>query len=172
MAPHSSTLAWKIPWMEEPGGLQSMGSQRVWHNWATSLLYFTCVYIYLWSAVSWGFSVIRHVCKDNVLFPTSHFLLDSLQLDFGPYQSKISSLPLHQSRVTRHLHEANRVVSSWFSSYCDMIEHALLLKTFSLLVFSYLAATPSQSCLLIHFPLLTSEFWSFPGLILRFIYIL
>ena len=29
MAPHSSTLAWKIPWMEEPGGLQSMGSQRV-----------------------------------------------------------------------------------------------------------------------------------------------
>ena len=32
MAPHSSTLAWKIPWMEEPGGLQSMGSQRVGHN--------------------------------------------------------------------------------------------------------------------------------------------
>ena len=29
MAPHSSTLAWKIPWMEEPGRLQSMGSQRV-----------------------------------------------------------------------------------------------------------------------------------------------
>ena len=35
MAPHSSTLAWKIPWMEEPGRLQSMGSQRVRHNWAT-----------------------------------------------------------------------------------------------------------------------------------------
>ena len=29
---HSSTLAWKIPWTEEPGGLQSMGSQRVRHN--------------------------------------------------------------------------------------------------------------------------------------------
>ena len=29
MAPHSSTLPWKIPWMEEPGGLQSMGSPRV-----------------------------------------------------------------------------------------------------------------------------------------------
>ena len=38
MATHSSTLAWKIPWTEEPGGLQSMGSQRVRHNWATSLL--------------------------------------------------------------------------------------------------------------------------------------
>ena len=40
MAPHSSTLAWKIPWMEEPGRLQSMGSLRVGHNWATSLFTF------------------------------------------------------------------------------------------------------------------------------------
>ena len=32
MAPHSSTLAWKIPWMEDPGGLQSMGSLRVGHD--------------------------------------------------------------------------------------------------------------------------------------------
>ena len=32
MATHSSTLAWKIPWMEEPGRLQSMGSQRVGHD--------------------------------------------------------------------------------------------------------------------------------------------
>ena len=37
MAPHSSTLAWKIPWMEEPGKLQSMGLQRVGHDLATSL---------------------------------------------------------------------------------------------------------------------------------------
>ena len=37
MAPHSSTLAWRIPWMEEPGRLQSMGSLRVGHDWATSL---------------------------------------------------------------------------------------------------------------------------------------
>ena len=41
MAPYSSTLAWKIPWMEEPGGLQSMGSLRVGHDSATSLLLFT-----------------------------------------------------------------------------------------------------------------------------------
>ena len=41
MAPHSSTLAWKILWMEEPGWLQSMWSQRVRHNWATSLSLFT-----------------------------------------------------------------------------------------------------------------------------------
>ena len=36
MAPHSSTLAWSIPWTEEPGRLQSIGSQRVGHDWATS----------------------------------------------------------------------------------------------------------------------------------------
>ena len=41
MAPHSSTLAWRIPWVEEPGGLQSMGSLRVRHDWATSLSLFT-----------------------------------------------------------------------------------------------------------------------------------
>ena len=41
MAPHSSTLAWRIPWMEEPGRLQSMGSLRVGHDWATSLSLFT-----------------------------------------------------------------------------------------------------------------------------------
>ena len=41
MAPHSSTLAWKIPWAEEPGELQSMGSLRVGHDRATSLSLFT-----------------------------------------------------------------------------------------------------------------------------------
>ena len=37
MAIHSSILAWKIPWTKEPGRLQSMGSQKVGHDWATSL---------------------------------------------------------------------------------------------------------------------------------------
>ena len=41
MATHSSTLAWKIPWMEEPARLQSIGSLRVRHDWATSLSLFT-----------------------------------------------------------------------------------------------------------------------------------
>ena len=41
MATHSSTLTWKIPWTEEPGRLQSMGSLRVSHDWATSLSLFT-----------------------------------------------------------------------------------------------------------------------------------
>ena len=41
MATHSSILAWRIPWTEEPGGLQSMGSLRGGHDWATSLSLFT-----------------------------------------------------------------------------------------------------------------------------------
>ena len=41
MTPNSSTLAWKIPWTEEPGRLQSMGSLRVGHDWATSLSLFS-----------------------------------------------------------------------------------------------------------------------------------
>ena len=40
MTPHPSTLAWQIPWTEEPGGLQSMGSLRVGHDWATSFSLF------------------------------------------------------------------------------------------------------------------------------------
>ena len=43
MASHSSILAWRIPWTEEPGGLQSMGSQRVGHDWATSLTSLHCI---------------------------------------------------------------------------------------------------------------------------------
>ena len=44
VAPHSSTLAWKILWTEEPGRLQSMGSRRVRHDWATSLSLFTIMH--------------------------------------------------------------------------------------------------------------------------------
>ena len=44
MAAHSSTLAWKIPWMEEPVRLKSMGSLRVRHDWATSLSLFTLMH--------------------------------------------------------------------------------------------------------------------------------
>ena len=45
MAPHSSTPAWGIPWTEEPGGLQSMGSRRVGHDWATELNWYMFVYV-------------------------------------------------------------------------------------------------------------------------------
>ena len=62
MATHSSTLAWKIPWTEEPGRLQSMGSQRVGHDWVTSLLLSLgkkiqeeniCISAHMWYIHSW-----------------------------------------------------------------------------------------------------------------------
>ena len=69
MATHSSTLAWRIPWREEPGGLQSMGSQRVGHDWATSLHFcfidytkaFDCVgHNKLWKTLT-GTGIIDHL---------------------------------------------------------------------------------------------------------------
>ena len=57
MATHSSTLAWRIPWREKPGRLLSMGSQRVEHDWATSLhLSILCI-AFLWDS------------DENLLFP-------------------------------------------------------------------------------------------------------
>ena len=57
MATHSSILAWEIPWTEEPGGLHSMGSQRVIHDWATSL-HFTSESGRSWELRMW----INHGC--------------------------------------------------------------------------------------------------------------
>ena len=71
MATHSSTLTWKIPWMEEPGGLQSMGLLRVGHDWATSLSLFTFMHwrrqwqptpVFLpWGSPGWGSLVGCHL---------------------------------------------------------------------------------------------------------------
>ena len=70
IATHSSILAWKIPWMDKPGRLQSMGSQRVRHNWVTSLSlgnnkwiisFDTCSYFFfpLCSGLSTHFSLLQ-----------------------------------------------------------------------------------------------------------------
>ena len=68
MATHSSILAWRIPWMEEPGGLQSTGSQRVGHDWVTNFhflstfTYFSVNHIFWFLLVS-HFSNFIHVCE-------------------------------------------------------------------------------------------------------------
>ena len=60
MATHSSTLAWKIPWTEEPCRLQSMGSQRIGHDWTTSL-----TLSILWHCLSlgleWKLNFLHHM---------------------------------------------------------------------------------------------------------------
>ena len=64
-APHSSTLAWKIPWTEEPGGLASMGSHRVRHDWSdlaavAAKLWniFLCCSKYFFSVLSFTFTYL------------------------------------------------------------------------------------------------------------------
>ena len=85
MATHSSTLAWRIPWTEEPGRLQSMGLQRVGHDWATSLSYiYTPYWFFLWRALtqscsqstsddwvqnSWTWALKKDTCSCENLTP-------------------------------------------------------------------------------------------------------
>ena len=73
MAIHSSTLAWKIPWTEEPDRLQSMGTQRVGYDWATSLL---TIVIILHLPSPW-FIYIKTML---VLFTFTHFPFHLLPL--------------------------------------------------------------------------------------------
>ena len=72
MAAHSSTLAWRTPWTEEPGGVQSMGSQRIIHSLVTNTCNF---YLFIWLrqvwVVAWGIFVesfgISH-CDTQILY--------------------------------------------------------------------------------------------------------
>ena len=94
MATHSGTLAWKIPWTEKPGRLQSMGSQRVGHNWATSLFTFSFTLlcnILQWLPNTWKIksSLYTMLYSACVIWPLLSYRLLSL-LDFrhsGLYES-------------------------------------------------------------------------------------
>ena len=66
MVTHSSILAWRIPWTEKPGRLQSMGSQRVGHDWATSLTYLQS---HLTSSIYWRLQL----CTLRLIFLFSCF---------------------------------------------------------------------------------------------------
>ena len=79
-ATHSSILAWQIPWAEEPGGLQSMGSHRVVHDWAhththsTQKRYFWAMDRYIFSSLG-IYTPVRstlHAVYEGFLFPQRH----------------------------------------------------------------------------------------------------
>ena len=73
MATHSSTLAWKIPWTEEPGRLQSMGLQRVGHDWATFLSFLHIPYVSCLKCMVRWFLVYSQNCAINTTnFKTFH----------------------------------------------------------------------------------------------------
>ena len=78
MAPHSSSLAWKTPWMEEPGGLQSEGSLRVRHDWVTSLSPSTFFHYYLSGTA-------QHTKSSSCFEKRTHFK--------SPKQTMVSPMP-------------------------------------------------------------------------------
>ena len=69
MATHSSILVWRIPWMEKPGGLQSMGSHRVRHDWSDLVVVYICIVyaqIFLKNIIEFEYhfqlAVLTHIC--------------------------------------------------------------------------------------------------------------
>ena len=78
MAPRSSTLAWKIPWVEEPGGLQSMGLPRVGHDWATSLSLFTFSMICIKSMFKFYLEIYKYMQQFMAWLSRSTFVSYSL----------------------------------------------------------------------------------------------
>ena len=112
MAIHSSTIAWKIPWTEEPGRLQSMGSQRVGHDWAISLSLFCHTLAWIGHRYTYAPSLLNPLPAPTPSPPSrlsqspslsspshaanSHWLsvLHMVMYTFPCYSLK-SSLPLH-----------------------------------------------------------------------------
>ena len=99
MATQSSTLAWKTPWKEEPGRLQSMGSQRVGHNWVAELN---------WSLLSVSVLLIFASFLFFSLCSSSRW---ELQFPTGTYTSRASWVPCHVSNKSA-LTVISRSVSS------------------------------------------------------------
>ena len=89
MATHSSILAWKVPWMEEPGRLQSLGLQRVGRDWATSLslsVTKSCLTVTPWTAApqaslsyTISLSLLKLMSIESVM-PSNHLVLWCLRL--------------------------------------------------------------------------------------------
>ena len=81
MAMHSSPLAWKIPWTEEPGGLQPMGSQRVGHDWATPVS-LSDVYKIWYILLTLHFKIISNVLESHKNRTETHQLLTLCHIYF------------------------------------------------------------------------------------------
>ena len=109
MATHSSILAWRIPWMEEVGRLQSMGSQRVGHDWATSL-HFTSCYIEIVFVHAWVVSSSRtQIASLYLCVPSS----SSVPADCW--------LLLHLLESTEQISNPGYSKYSWERNYTDQL---------------------------------------------------
>ena len=90
MAIHSSILAWRIPWIEEPGGLQSAGLQRVGHDWAASLFMYKMLIEIFYRKES---SVISRTLVPDPILPTERMIF--YKVGFDSPRFLIDSHPLH-----------------------------------------------------------------------------
>ena len=92
MATHSSTLAWEIPWTEEPGGLQSMGSQRVRHDWMinTHLLIFYVLYLSQKIINSWILGTESYNCILWASHGIQLWLLEVRGIHYGVMDFEVS----------------------------------------------------------------------------------
>ena len=72
MVTHASILAWRIPWMEKPGRLQSMGSQRVRHDWATSLHFLCLVTNFILKPLNFVCYIQNNYTKKDLHGPDNH----------------------------------------------------------------------------------------------------
>ena len=99
MAAHSNILTWKIPWTEEPGGLQSMGSQRVWHDQA-------CTHTYTQSHNMSAQSIYGHSIFSAIPF-TKYAFTNLREITYAQHMGSISRL-LTISRYVSTPHEFSR----------------------------------------------------------------
>ena len=99
MATHSSVLAWRIPWTEDPGGLQSMGSQRVGHDWSD----LARTHHFTWPNVLYRFPQVQYrVLRCNKLHPQGAF--SNLAVSFLPPVHPLSSVPLLLTTHSSYMH--------------------------------------------------------------------
>ena len=93
MATHSTIVAWRIPWTEKPGGLQSTGLQRVRHNWVTNSFTFHCELHYP-TPQMWGVIITQQADAGKITVLVSNRIVSSLLSNLLPHLVPSSHLPL------------------------------------------------------------------------------
>ena len=128
MATHSSILAWRIPWTEEPGGLQSMGSQRVGHDWSnlahtfiiSVCMYLLCIYvwIYLLSIYLSIICVCKYVCIHIFIIYRVHNVFIIYELNIYVYRCVSMYVSVYYlSSVHAYMH----VVCTYYLPICQWV---------------------------------------------------
>ena len=118
MATHSRILAWKIPWTEEPGGLQSKGHKRVRHNWVTEQSLATVVA----KNLSLHIERVQHISNISLKAEATGFLLICLCLSFLIWNVRIVIVPTSRT-----------VVRKLIGTYKNLARHRWVLNKYQLL---------------------------------------